>query len=67
MDNAFLVKGVVYHTPYMGNERRFDDIRLVMAETARDAEEKYERWWRSKTDDYSDYYHASGTAMETIE
>ena len=64
---TFLVKGIVYLTPYMGKERSFEDIRLVVAESATDAEEKFERWWENKTNEYSVYYHAHGEALETIE
>ncbi len=67
MAKMFLVRGVVYHTPYMGDRRRIDDMRLVMAETAGEAEEKFERWWSDKTVEYSDYYYAVGEALETIE
>jgi hypothetical protein len=62
----FLVKGIVYKTFYMGEETRFDDIRLVKANSIEEAEQKYEDYWRNKTDEYSVYYHASGYATETI-
>lgn len=62
----FLVEGTVYRTPYMGDEESFPHRTLVEADSAEEAEHKYEQWWRDKTDEYSVYYHAHGTAMEPI-
>jgi hypothetical protein len=62
----FLVKGTVNKTPYMGKETRFEDIRLVMAYSASEAEQKYADYWQNKTDPYSMYYSAFGEALETI-
>lgn len=63
----FLVKGRVQITKYMGDARSFDDVRLVLASTAQEAEQKYASWWEMKTEEYSHYYSAVGEAMETIE
>jgi len=63
----FLVRGTVYKTPYIGEETSFEDIRLVKADSLEEAEQKYEDYWRSKTDEYSVYYYASGNAIETID
>jgi len=63
----FLVKGRVRHTPYMGDTHTFEDLRLVVADTAEHAKDKYEDWWEAKSSDYSDSYYASGEVMETIE
>jgi hypothetical protein len=62
----FLVRGTVYKTEYMGDETRFDDVRLVKAYHKIEAEEKYEEYWRLKTSEYSVYYHATGHAFETV-
>ncbi len=63
----FLVKGSVRYTPYMGDTTVFDDMRLVIAADAAEAERKYEAWWDAKSSDYSQSYYASGTVLETVE
>ncbi len=50
----------------MGKETRFEDIRLVMAYSASEAEQKYADYWQNKTDPYSMYYSAFGEAQETL-
>lgn len=62
----YIVKGTIYHTPYMGDTVTFDDIRIVMAQDEDDARLKYEEHWESKTEYYSDYYRVDCTVMETI-
>ena len=62
----YLVKGTVYKTPYMGDEERHEDIRLVKANSAEEAEQKYADYWEKKTSEYSIYYYATGFAEETI-
>lgn len=62
----YLVRGTVYRTYYMGEEERHEDIRLVKANSAEEAEQKYEDYWSNKTEQYSVYYHATGFAEETI-
>jgi hypothetical protein len=51
----------------MGDTRTFEDLRLVVADTAEHAKDKYEDWWEAKSSDYSDSYYATGEVMETIE
>jgi hypothetical protein len=63
----FLVKGRVSKTYYMGEETSFDDTRLVIADTPKEAEAKFEKYWSDQTSEYSVYYHAFGHALETIE
>lgn len=65
--NIFLVQGRVDRTEYMGDSRSFDDIRLVKAENEAEAQSKYEEFWRSKTSEYSVYYHAYGDVQQTVE
>lgn len=62
----FLVRGTVYKTAYMGDEKVFDDIRLVKANTAEEAKQKYEDYWQNQTIEYSVYYYATGHVEETI-
>ena len=62
----FLVKGTVEITQYMCDTETYDDIRIVMATNEDEALQKFENFWSCKTDEYSVYYHASGTVMETI-
>lgn len=67
MTSLFLVKGTVRYTPYMGDTKVFEDLRLVKAASAGEAERKYEAWWEAKSSDYSHSYHASGEVLETVE
>lgn len=68
MGKPFLVRCNVIRKPYMGDDRYIDDVRLVIAENAEDAKQKYEDWWHGKTEEYSVYYSAFGaTVTETIE
>jgi hypothetical protein len=62
----YLVKGTVYRTDYMSEEKEFQDIRIVMAENENEALTKYEDFWSCQTEEYSVYYHVSGNVMETI-
>ncbi len=62
----YIVKGTVYHTPYMGDSTRFEDIRIVMAQDEDDARLKYQDYWEQKNEHYSDYYRVDCTVMETI-
>jgi hypothetical protein len=63
----WLVKGTVCKTEYMGDEHRFDDVRLVKAWTSNQAREKFEQFWESKTDEYSVYYRVGKCEVkETI-
>ena len=65
--DVFLVKGSIRYTPYMGDTEIFDDIRLVKANTATEAEEKYQSWWEAKSSEYSHSYWASSEVLETVE
>jgi hypothetical protein len=63
----FLIKADVCHTPYMGDEKVFSDVRLVLAQDESDAERKYHRYWDNKCDSYSDsYYVRNMKVLETI-
>jgi len=62
----FLVKGIVYATEYMEKENKFEDIRLVKADSKEEALEKYDNYWSSKTSEYSVYYFVHGEVIETI-
>ena len=64
--SPFLVKGTVYRTHYMDDTTSFEDIRLVMADDMAEALQKFHDFWACKTDEYSVYYRADGTVMETI-
>lgn len=64
----FLVKATVLETPYMNETKRYEDIRLVKAETQDEAEQKYENYWTSKDDPYATGYSVySINVLNTIE
>lgn len=68
MGKIFLVRCNVVRKPYMGDDRIIDDMRLVIADNADEAKDKYEKWWHDKTVEYSVYYTAFGAnVIETIE
>lgn len=52
----FLVKGKITHTPYMGNDVEFEDVRLVLASDQCQARKKYEHYWDGRSVSYSDSY-----------
>jgi hypothetical protein len=62
----FLVDATVYETPYMGDTRSFSDLRIVMANSATDAEQKFEDFWNYKSSDYSVSYRVDARAKETL-
>lgn len=63
----FLLKADVVHTPYMGDDKTFSDVRLVWAHDQADAERKYMAYWDAKCESYSDsYYVRNMQVMETI-
>lgn len=63
----FLLRADVIHTPYMGDDKTINDVRLVLAHDQADAERKYMRYWDNKCEDYSDsYYVHSMQVVETI-
>lgn len=65
--NYYLVKGHIRTTEYMRDTITFDEVRLVKATSPKEAEEKYEKFWESKSSDYEVSYYASGSVLETIE
>ncbi len=45
----YLVRADISYTPYMGNRGKpKEDIRIVKAENAREAREKYENYWAER-------------------
>ena len=55
----FLIEASVKETRYMAeNSQRFEDIRIVEADTEGDAQELYEKYWSLRTEEYSVYYYA---------
>ena len=63
----FLLRADVIHTPYMGDDKTINDVRLVLAHDQADAERKYMRYWENQCEDYSDsYYVRSMQVVETI-
>ena len=54
----FLVEGVVFRTYFDKAEERIDDTRLVMAESEINAMCKYEKWWKSQSEDQAVSYYA---------
>lgn len=68
MSKIFIVRCNVIRKPYMGDNQIIDDVRLVIADNADEAKDKYEKWWHDKSEDYSVYYTAYGSSVtETIE
>lgn len=65
--NYYLVKGHIRTTEYMRDIVTFDEVRLVKAASLKEAWEKYEKYWESKSSDYDVSYYASGSVLETIE
>lgn len=53
---AFLVKGTVEITPYMGESRIKEKTHIVYASSTQDAIEKFEDYYKNKTIEYSVYY-----------
>lgn len=63
----FLVSGTVRQYPYMGEVRVRSDQRLVWAESAAEAEEKFDKFWVDKSNSYSiSYMTESVAANEAI-
>lgn len=53
-EQVYIVKARLMITPYM-NDSRYEDIqRVVYAQSAREAEEKLEAYYRAKSDQYGD-------------
>jgi thioester reductase-like protein len=56
--NLYLVQGVVYSTPYMGDTQVDNVTRLVRAEDEMAAMAKFEDYWDKKSKPYSHSYQA---------
>ena len=56
--NLYLVQGVVYSTPYMGDTQVDNVTRLVRAEDAASAMAKFEAYYENKSEPYSHSYMA---------
>lgn len=55
----FLVEASVEETWYMAeNSKRFEDIRIVEADTEGDAQELYEKYWSLRSEEYCVHYYA---------
>jgi hypothetical protein len=52
----FLVKATICYTPYMGNDQKIEDIRLVLASDVSEAQRKYEMYWEKKCENHGDSY-----------
>ncbi|AGS80971.1 hypothetical protein [Caulobacter phage Cr30] len=64
---VYLVTGEVRCTPYMGKSITTDEGRLVYASSATEAEEKFEQYWKGKSEPYSKSYFCYGAdAREPI-
>lgn len=64
----FLVEGNVIISDYMDDDRHSEkEYRLVRAETAEQAEEKYKAYWEGRSEQYGRTYWAECFVMETIE
>lgn len=63
----FLVTGTVDIYEYMREPTSRQVTQLVIADTAEQAEAKFQSYWERKSVEYDISYHACGRAMETIE
>lgn len=64
----YMVEGRIRITRYMVDKPEFrQETRLVQAKDAAEAEEKFEKFWDDKTEDYCIYYTVLNvTVTETI-
>ena len=60
-ERRWLVKGTVYHTPYLNDERQWDDHMIIMAPTREDAERLFVEHWNNKSEQHGDSYWATVT------
>lgn len=60
-ERRWLVKGTVYHTPYMNDERRWEDSQIIMAASREDAERLFVEHWNNKSEQHGDSYWATVT------
>jgi hypothetical protein len=66
--NFWLVKACVERSEYMASSHEFDDLRLVRAESAQEAQSKYHRYWEMKSFSYgTSYYVLTCEVVETVE
>jgi hypothetical protein len=63
----FLASIHVTKSHYRGSSSKFTVTQLVRAEDEHSAQVKAEKHWEDKTSEYSVYYHANATILETIE
>jgi hypothetical protein len=67
MVQVYLVKGDVNITHYMGQDKTVEVTNLVYANSKEEADEKFRKYWESKTSDYDVYYRVySVEVCETI-
>ena len=57
-ERRWLVKGKVYHTPYLNDERHWEDTRIITAPTREDAERLFVEHWNNKSEQHGDSYWA---------
>ncbi len=55
----FLVEGNVTFTPYMGSSQKTKTIRLVEANSAEEASEKFEKYFHAQSIPHDDSYYAT--------
>ena len=60
-ERRWLVTGKVHHTPYMNDQRTWEDTRIIMACTREDAERLFTEYWDAKSEQHGDSYWATVT------
>ena len=60
-ERRWLVKGTVYHTPYLNDECQWEDSRIITATTREDAERMFVEHWNNKSELHGDSYWATVT------
>ena len=64
----FLCRCTVTRTDYMLHSKEFEDLRLVRADSAEEAEIKYQNYWLSRSRDYDVSYGVTDLeVLETVE
>lgn len=64
---AYLVTGTVEISEYMGGSNTYEKSHIVYALDERDAENKFEEYYKKKTSEYSRYYYTYNVeANETL-
>lgn len=65
--HLWLVKARIERSDYMASTNEFDDLRLVRAESAQQAERKYGHYWEMKSFSYgTSYYVLACEILETV-